>query len=101
MATRKAPQKRTRSTANSHGHRHQKGRCLHILRQLSAYIDDELSTDICQEIRHHLGACPNCETFVASLRQTVSLCRHSASPTLSKADRARMRQNILASAKSK
>jgi len=101
MATRKTPQKRTKSTANTHGHRHEKGRCLHILQQLSAYIDDELSTDICQEIRRHLGACPDCETFVASLRQTVSLCRHSPSPTLSKADRARMRQSILASAKSK
>jgi anti-sigma factor RsiW len=74
---------------------HGKARCLRILRQLSSYIDDELSGNICQEIRRHLGACPNCETFVTSLRQTVSLCRHSPSPTLSAASRALMRKTIL------
>lgn len=74
---------------------HGKAHCLRILRQLSAYIDDELSGDICDEIRRHLGACPNCETFVTSLRQTVSLCRHSPSPTLSAASRALMRKTIL------
>ncbi len=74
---------------------HGKAHCLRILRQLSAYIDDELSGDICHEIRRHLGACPNCETFVTSLRQTVSLCRHSPSPTLSAASRALMRKKIL------
>lgn len=73
-------------------------RCLRILRQLSAYIDDELSASICQEIRRHLGACPHCETFVMSLRQTVLLCRHSPAPTLSAADRAFMRQKILKTA---
>jgi anti-sigma factor RsiW len=71
---------------------------LRILRQLSAYIDDELSASICREIRRHLGACPNCETFVTSLRQTVSLCRHSPAPTLSAADRALMREKILKTA---
>jgi anti-sigma factor RsiW len=80
---------------------HRKDRCLRILRQLSAYIDDELSTNICQEIRRHLGACPNCETFVMSLRQTVLLCRHSPSPTLSTADRALMRDKILKTDKSR
>jgi anti-sigma factor RsiW len=65
---------------------------------LSAYIDDELSASICQEIRRHLGACPNCEIFVTSFRQTVSLCRHSPAPTLSAADRALMRAKILKTA---
>ncbi len=74
---------------------HGKAHCLRILRQLSAYIDDELSGDICDEIRRHLGACPNCETFVTSLRQTVSLCRHSPTPPLSAANRALMRKTIL------
>lgn len=76
-------------------HAHDKNRCLGILRRLSAYIDDELSARICQEIRRHLGACPNCETFVTSLRQTVALCRHNPVPTLSAAERALMRAKIL------
>jgi anti-sigma factor RsiW len=79
------------------GHRHgrEQGRCLRILRELSAYIDDELSGTICGEIRRHLGACPNCEDFVASLRQTVALCRHKPVPPLSVSERARMREAIL------
>jgi anti-sigma factor RsiW len=95
MAKRHTSGQRVRSSTTHHQHDHGKSRCLGILRQLSAYIDDELARDICQEIRRHLGACPNCEVFVASLRQTVSLCRHSLVPSLSTADRALMRQKIL------
>ena len=85
-----------RSTASAR-HRHQpgEGRCLDILRQLSAYIDDELASDICAEIRRHVGACPNCEVFIASLRDTVKLCRHHETPPLSAQDRARLRLDIL------
>ena len=83
------------------GHRHGKGHCLDILRALSAYIDDELSQDICRELRKHLGACPNCEQFVTSLRQTFSLCRHRPTPVLSAADRARMREAILKTARAR
>lgn len=77
-------------------HRHTSGRCLRILRALSAFIDDELPKQVCQEIRQHLGACPRCEDFVASLRQTVSLCRRIPAPVLTAHDRARMRERILA-----
>ena len=80
-------------------HAHEKARCLQILRALSSFIDDELSDDVCGEIRRHLGACPHCEDFVASLRQTVSLCRHRPTPALTSADRARMREQILYAAR--
>jgi anti-sigma factor RsiW len=92
MAKRKAP---GRTTGGTRAHEHDHSRCLDILRQLSAFIDDELTADICREIRQHLGACPHCEDFVASLRQTVALCRHQPAPTLAAADRARMRATIL------
>lgn len=82
-------------------HRHDKGRCLDILRELSAFIDDELSGEICREIRLHLGACPHCEEFVASLRQTVSLCRHKPVSPLSAADRSRLREAILRAAQAR
>jgi anti-sigma factor RsiW len=79
-------------------HRHGAARCLDILRQLSAYIDDELPSDICKELRRHLGACPNCEVFIASLRDTVTLCRHCPTPPLTAADRAALRLDILRAA---
>lgn len=91
----------SRSAERTTAHRHEKGRCLRILRELSAYIDDELSGTICREIRSHLGACPNCEDFVASLRQTVSLCRQRPAPSLASSDRARMRDAILRAARAR
>ncbi len=99
MAKRAAP-KRPRHPA-AKPHRHEAGRCLHILRELSAFIDDELSGDICLQVRRHLGACPHCEDFVTSLRQTVSLCRRSPAPALSADDRVRMREKILEAARSR
>lgn len=93
MAKRPAP--KPRSLPKAKPHRHEPGRCLRILRALSAFIDDELPTDVCVEIRRHLGACPRCEDFVTSLRQTVSLCRRSPAPVLSGNDRAQMREKIL------
>jgi anti-sigma factor RsiW len=83
----------------AHGHTHKAGRCLDILQRLSAYIDDELASDVCKEIRRHLGACPNCEVFVASLRHTVTLCRHKPAPPLSPTDRQALRENILRAAR--
>ena len=80
---------------SSHRHMQGQGHCLDLLRQLSAYIDDELPSDICREIRQHLGACPNCEVFIASLKHTVTLCQHRPAPQLTSVDRMHMRHAIL------
>ena len=92
-----APQKKP-SGPSSHDHAHGQGHCMDLLRQLSAYIDDELPSDVCQEIRRHLGACPNCEVFIASLQHTVTLCRHRPAPQLTSVDRMNMRRAILEAA---
>jgi anti-sigma factor RsiW len=99
MAKRR-PTPRTTGTTKP-AHQHEKGGCLRILRELSAYIDDELSADVCRQIRRHLGACPHCEDFLSSLRQTVSLCRHAPAAALSPADRTRMREKILQAARAR
>ena len=78
-------------------HQHSKRHCLKILQKLSAYLDDELSGHICDEIRSHLGACPNCEIFLDSLRQTITLCRHHQPHPLSSSARATLRRQILRS----
>ena len=90
----RAPSRRTHRAV------HRPGGCLHVLRQLSAYIDDELPSEICRELRRHFGACPNCEVFVASLRETVRLCRHRPTPPLSPSDRAMLRREILRASRS-
>ncbi|HXV67935.1 MAG TPA: zf-HC2 domain-containing protein [Nitrospira sp.] len=99
MTKRSASQRHAHSASTAHAHGRK--RCLRVLRALSAFIDDELPDDVCIEIRRHLGDCPNCEDFVVSLRQTVALCRHRIAPTLSSADRARMREEILQTAGSR
>ncbi|HXX74941.1 MAG TPA: zf-HC2 domain-containing protein [Nitrospiraceae bacterium] len=94
MTKKPTPRKKAEAQGGS-AHKHETGRCLHILQRLSAYIDDELASNVCDEIRRHLGTCPNCEVFVESLRHTVALCRHRPIPALSPADRQAMRENIL------
>jgi anti-sigma factor RsiW len=95
MTKKKTSAPKKRSGPSSHGHTHGHGHCVDLLRQLSAYIDDELPSDICREIRRHLGACPNCEVFIASLQHTVTLCRHHPAPQLTSVDRMDMRRAIL------
>ena len=95
MTRKKTPAPKKGTGPSSHRHTNDRGHCVDLLRQLSAYIDDELPSDICQEIRRHLGACPNCEVFIASLQQTVTLCRHRPAPPLTSDDRMNMRRAIL------
>ena len=95
MSKKKTATPKKRSGSSSHRHTHGQGHCVNLLRQLSAYIDDELPSDICREIRRHLGACPNCEVFIASLQHTVTLCRHRPAPELTSVDRMNMRREIL------
>lgn len=94
MTKKKTAASKKQPGPSSH-HTHSEGQCVDLLRQLSDYIDDELPSDICREIRRHLGACPNCEIFIASLRQTVTLCRHRPAPELTSTDRMNMRRMIL------
>jgi anti-sigma factor RsiW len=101
MTKKKTATPKKRSTPSSHRHTPGQGHCVDLLRQLSAFIDDELPSDICREIRKHLGACPNCEIFIASLRQTVILCRHRPVPPLKSADQVSMRRAILDAAKAR
>ena len=95
MTRKKTPAPKKGTGPSSHRHTNDRDHCVDLLRQLSAFIDDELPADICQEIRRHLGACPNCEVFIASLQQTVTLCRHRPAPPLTSDDRMNMRRAIL------
>jgi anti-sigma factor RsiW len=78
----------------SQGHRHTKAGCLKILQRLSAYLDDELTADVCKEVRAHMGACQKCEVFLDSLRQTISLCRHFEATPLSPSKKLQLRREI-------
>lgn len=86
----------TRRPAQGHRHRaHSKAHCLKILKELSSYLDDDLARNLSRKVTKHLETCANCEDFVASLRQTIILCKHSATASLSPAAKARLRGQIL------
>ncbi len=47
--------------------------CETILENLSAYLDGDLSDDLCVEIERHLAGCVDCHVVVDTLRKTISL----------------------------
>jgi anti-sigma factor (TIGR02949 family) len=47
--------------------------CRELLQDLSAYIDNEASENICREIERHLEECDNCRIMLDTMRKTISL----------------------------
>jgi RNA polymerase sigma-70 factor (ECF subfamily) len=58
------------------------GKCKRIFANLSDYLDGVLDDSLCQELERHMAGCKPCETFLASLRNTVEQTRKlpAASP---------------------
>jgi anti-sigma factor (TIGR02949 family) len=54
-----------------------KGHCISLLRNLSDYVDGELSPELCAEIERHLDGCENCQIVVNTLKKTIELYRLS------------------------
>jgi anti-sigma factor (TIGR02949 family) len=52
--------------------------CEELLGSLSAYIDGELSPELCQELEKHLAGCDNCRVVLNTTKRTIDLVR---SPT--------------------
>ena len=68
--------------------------CKAMLSAISAYLDGDLGATECAEIERHCAQCPACTEVVATLQQTVGLCRHAATVPLPDAVRARARASI-------
>jgi anti-sigma factor RsiW len=64
--------------------------CSHLLGDLSAYLDDETSDELCMEIERHLEDCTNCRVVVDTLRKTVELVRDLPQPDLPEDTRERL-----------
>jgi len=61
--------------ASTSAHEHPSAECLELFRHLSEYIDREIDVVAYRVIEQHLKDCPACRICLATLRQTVSLCR--------------------------
>ena len=47
--------------------------CEELLFSLSAYIDGELNSELCQELEKHLAGCDNCRVVLNTTRRTIDL----------------------------
>lgn len=54
---------------------HDHKKCRELFAKLSEYIDDELDPANCDTIEAHLQKCEPCQACLATLKQTVALCR--------------------------
>jgi anti-sigma factor (TIGR02949 family) len=54
-------------------HDHEHTSCQSLLGSLSAYVDGELSDELCQAIRAHMEGCEHCRVVVDTLTKTVYL----------------------------
>lgn len=61
-------------------HDHQQ--CRELFEKLSEYIDNELDQADCDTIEKHLRQCPPCQACLATLQQTVAMCRELKSSAI-------------------
>ena len=64
--------------------------CQHLLENMSAYLDDEASAELCAEIERHLGGCDDCRVVVDTLRKTITLYHELPQPELTPEARLRV-----------
>lgn len=71
-----------------------KGLCRHMLGDLSAYLDQEASDEVCAEIEQHMAGCEDCRIVVDTLRKTVLLYRDLPQPVIPEEARQRLYQSL-------
>jgi anti-sigma factor RsiW len=64
--------------------------CQNLVRDLSLYLDGELSPRRRAEIEQHLATCANCHAVVDTVRKTIQLYQDLPQPKLSPAARERL-----------
>lgn len=47
--------------------------CEEVLRELSNYLDEELTSELRAQVQEHLRACRNCTVLVNTTRRTLTL----------------------------
>ena len=74
-------------------HDHQQ--CRSFFEKLSEYLDDELDQAVCDMIETHLQECPPCQACLATLKQTVAVCRELKSAHVPEDFSRRLRKMLL------
>ena len=56
--------------------------CKDVLNLLSAYVDGELSPELCRAIEEHMVACHNCYVVLDSMNKTLALYHRLEPPEM-------------------
>jgi hypothetical protein len=64
--------------------KHLTTRCRNVFRHICDRLDADLDSRQCRAIKRHLDGCPDCVTYLRSLKQTVELYRRYPLPRRSK-----------------
>ena len=73
---------------------HDHHKCRELFEKLSEYLDNELDAANCDAIETHLQNCPPCQACLATLKQTVALCRELKASDMPEAASDRLRLAI-------
>jgi len=73
---------------------HDHHKCRELFEKLSEYLDNELDAANCDAIETHLQDCPPCQACLATLKQTVALCRELKASSMPEAASNRLRKTI-------
>jgi anti-sigma factor RsiW len=49
--------------------------CKKVYQHICESLDEDLDTPRCRAIKRHIESCPNCRTYMASLKRTIRLYR--------------------------
>ena len=52
--------------------------CKEFVNTISAYVDGDLSDELCAELDKHLSECDNCRIVVNTLKKTIDIVHHQA-----------------------
>jgi predicted anti-sigma-YlaC factor YlaD len=56
--------------------------CRKTYRYICDNLDERLNSPRCRQIREHIGKCPDCRAYLASIKKTVALYKSDTAPTI-------------------
>lgn len=68
--------------------------CEDVLREVSNYLDSEVTDDLRHKIELHIGNCHNCTVLVSSLQETVNLVSSTGILELPRGVSLRLRERL-------
>jgi len=71
-------------------------RCEEILREISNYIDDDVTPELRRQVERHLGDCRRCTVLVNTTRKTLTLVADHCAMELPKGVSERLMKQLAA-----